>query len=242
MQLSRVLRAIDRAIPFRLRMAGATLSSRILCSIGAFAGILAAAIITYACTNAVGSSFMLIAPVGASAVLAFVVPSSPLAQPWSVVGGNCVSALLGALAAYMVPSIGIASALAVATAILAMTLTRSLHPPGGACALVMVLAFHENSGQVAGLLASLLINSVVLVIVAWVFHRIAGRTYPHRAAEAVSVARSEDLLHPDDLRAALADLGEAFDVTSGDLDAIFRRAQAHREERLRQARFWKRAA
>ena len=90
MQQSRILKLID-SMPFRLRMAGATISGRILSSLGAFAGILFAAIVTYAVNDEIGSSYMLIAPIGASAVLAFAVPSSPLAQPWSVLGGNCIS-------------------------------------------------------------------------------------------------------------------------------------------------------
>jgi len=45
-----------------------------------------------------------VAPLGASSVLVFAVPASPLAQPWSVVGGNCVSALVGIAAAMAIPN------------------------------------------------------------------------------------------------------------------------------------------
>ncbi len=232
MRQSYVSKLIDTSIPLKLKMAGATLSGRMVCCFGAFAGIYAAAMATFACNGMVGGAYILIAPIGASAVLAFAVPSSPLAQPWSIIGGNCISAVTGALIAHAVPWMGVAGALAVASAILVMTLTRSLHPPGGACALVVVLAFHEHPGLLNGMLVSLAINSVVLAAVAVVFHRLGGRSYPHRAAKSVAEREDQDLLHPDDIRAALYDLGETFDVTPQDLDSIFRTAQAHRLHRL----------
>jgi CBS domain-containing membrane protein len=230
------------SMPFRLRMAGATLSGRILSSLGAFAGILFAAIVTYFVNHEIGFSHMLIAPIGASAVLAFAVPSSPLAQPWSVVGGNCVSALIAVLIAHFVESTGVAGAVAVACAILTMTVTRSLHPPGGACALVMVLAYHHDQGSLMPLFISLALNSLALVIAAKAFHSLTGHTYPHRTLEVPPQGQDNELLHPDDIRAALADLGEVFDVTSRDLDAIFARAQKHRAKRLSRLRAWRNAA
>lgn len=71
----------------------------------------------------------LIAPMGASAVLLFAAPASPLAQPWSILVGNGVSALMGVLSASLVADPAQAAALAVMLAIAAMLLTRSLHPP-----------------------------------------------------------------------------------------------------------------
>ena len=74
----------------------------------------------------------LIAPLGASAVLVFGLPASPLAQPWAVVGGNTVAALVGALCAGLLPDPALAGAMAAAAAVAAMLLLRCLHPPGGA--------------------------------------------------------------------------------------------------------------
>jgi len=241
MARSGILGIVDRALPIRLRLAGATVSGRILASIGAFAGIMLAALVALLADGETVHTYMLVAPIGASAVLAFAVPSSPLAQPWSVIGGNCVSALVGVSVAAAVPQMGLAAAIAVGAAILGMTVTRSLHPPGGACALVMVLAFHGDgdpgyANQVWSLGASLALNSVALVVVAWVFHRVTGHSYPHRAEQPPSVPIDDDLLHPDDIRAALAEMDEVFDVTNRDLDAIFRHAQEYRNRRLARAR------
>jgi CBS domain-containing membrane protein len=87
----------------------------------------------------------LVAPIGASAMLVFGIPSSPMAQPWSIIGGNTLSALVGTFIALMIPdNLALAAALAVALAIATMLLGRCLHPPGGATALLVVL-MHKPS-------------------------------------------------------------------------------------------------
>ncbi|MGQ3030905.1 MAG: HPP family protein, partial [Ferrovibrionaceae bacterium] len=74
-------------------LAGASLRDRMIGSIGALMGIGLAGLICAAMFPA--SMPWIIAPIGASAVLLFAVPSSPLAQPWSIVGGNAISAIVG---------------------------------------------------------------------------------------------------------------------------------------------------
>src|SRR5215471_14546558 len=80
-----------------------------------------------------------VAPMGASAVLLFAVPSSPLAQPWSIIGGNLVAATIGVACAHWIPDPGLAASLAGGLAIMAMFGLRCLHPPSGAVALTAVL-------------------------------------------------------------------------------------------------------
>jgi len=77
---------------------------------------------------------------GASAVLLYGAPRSPLAQPRNLIGGHLVSAVIGVSAWMLFQQYPwLAAALAVATAIAAMHLTRTLHPPGGATALIAVI-------------------------------------------------------------------------------------------------------
>ena len=76
----------------------------------------------------------LVAPLGASAVLVFCVPASPLAQPWAVVGGDTLSALIGIACVHALGGTALSAALAVALAIAVMFALRCLHPPGGAAA------------------------------------------------------------------------------------------------------------
>ena len=85
------------------------------------------------------SSPCLIAPMGASTVLLFGVPASPLAQPWSIVGGNLVAALIGVSVAALVPHPAVAAGLAVGFSMAVMFALRCLHPPSGAVALTAVL-------------------------------------------------------------------------------------------------------
>lgn len=83
---------------------------------------------------------LMIGSFGASAVLVFGAVRSPLAQPRNLVGGHIVSALIGVLCWKLLGNFApLADALAVATAIAAMHATRTLHPPGGATALIAVI-------------------------------------------------------------------------------------------------------
>lgn len=84
--------------------------------------------------------FLMIGSLGASAVLVFGAVRSPLAQPRNVIGGHILSALVGVCMAQIFGVIPwLAGALAVATAIALMHLTKTLHPPGGATALIAVI-------------------------------------------------------------------------------------------------------
>lgn len=207
-------------------LAGATLRERALACLGAFVGIAVTAALTGAVLGMGGWSALIVAPMGASAVLVFAVPASPLAQPWPVVGGNVISALVGVGVARAVPDPVLAAGLAVALAIGAMSLTRSLHPPGGAAALTAAIGGPAVAS--AGFLFALVpvgVNAVVLVAAGIACHRLAGRAYPHAAA-AVQPNRHGTAdappqlragVRPEDVDAALAGLNETFDIDRGDV-------------------------
>lgn len=111
---------------------------RFRATIGALLGILITAILCF-CFMASQTVLFVIAPMGASAVLLFALPSSPLAQPWAVLVGNIVSAGVGVSCFLLIANVPLAAAVSVSTAIALMFVTRSLHPPGGAIALYAVL-------------------------------------------------------------------------------------------------------
>ena len=202
-------------------------------SIGALIGIgLTAALTAYLVP---GTPLpMLVPPLGASAVLLFGVPASPLAQPWSILGGNCLSALVGVTVALLVPNVILASALAVSLAILVMILTRCLHPPGGAMALTAVLgapAIHAAGYHFVLMPAGL--NSLLLLAVALVYNNLTGHRYPHIAPQAKPVSHQTadppptqrvGLLHAD-LQAALSQYEEILDVDPEDIEAIIHQVQ-----------------
>jgi CBS-domain-containing membrane protein len=124
---------------------------------------------------------LLIGSFGASAVLVYGAVRSPLAQPRNLVGGHVVSALIGVTAwqlLYQYPPL--AAALAVATAIAAMHLTRTLHPPGGATALIAVIG-SEHIHQLGYLyvLIPATLGPLVLLLVGLLVNNIpASRRYP----------------------------------------------------------------
>lgn len=167
-----------------------------------------------------------IAPMGASAVLLFAAPSSPLAQPWSMLGGNVLAALVGVTCVKLIGTTGVAAALAVGSAIALMFMLRCLHPPGGAVALTSVLggpAVTELGYRFA--LWPVALDSLCLLAVALTFNAAVGRRYPPRPAEpshgtgdAAPSARVG--VSSEDVDAALAARGEWLDISHEDLEEI----------------------
>lgn len=119
---------------------------------------------------------LLMAPFGASCVLLFLVPASPLSQPANVIGGHAVAALIGLAAHAVLPDDGWAMALAIGAAITAMALLRLTHPPAGADPLVV---FASDPG-LGFLLFPVISGAAVLVAVAVLYHRVTGGRYPVR--------------------------------------------------------------
>ncbi len=129
------------------KMAGTTQSpprvnlAEILWSwLGGFLGIAAVAGINYSLLDKT-SLLLVIGSFGASAVLIYGAIKSPLAQPRNLLGGHVISALIGVTAfKLLAPHLWLAAALAVATSIAVMHATKTLHPPGGATALIAVIS------------------------------------------------------------------------------------------------------
>ena len=148
--------------------------------IGAFLGIGAVAFINY---NIIEKTdlVMVIGSFGASAVLIYGAIKSPLAQPRNLIGGHLISAIIGVTCYKLFPDhMWLASALAVATAIAAMHATKTLHPPGGATALIAVIGSAKIHGL--GYLYALIpvgLGAVIMLIVALLVNNIPkSRKYP----------------------------------------------------------------
>lgn len=221
---------------FRPILAGATLRERIIACLGALAGITLTGLICGWFFGEGPHIPLIVAPMGASAVLIFAVPASPLAQPWPVIGGNTISAFMGVLAAHLIPDPVIAIGVGVSLAIAAMSVTRSLHPPGGAAALTALIGGPAVTS--AGFLFPLFpvgLNSLILVALGIGFHRLSRRSYPHVAVAAPANPHgTADLpapervgFRPEDVDAALAALGETLDIDRADLDRLLRQVEIH---------------
>lgn len=118
---------------------------------------------------------LLMAPFGATCVLLFSVPQSPLSQPINVVGGHIVSTTIGILLHTFLPAEWWVLGLAVGLAIAIMAGLRVTHPPAGADPLVVFFA-EPAWGY---LFFPVLFGSIALVIIAWLFHKLPAKTlYP----------------------------------------------------------------
>ncbi|MES2072128.1 MAG: HPP family protein [Pseudomonadota bacterium] len=196
---------------------------------GALFGMVLTAAVSYLLLGQGTAAIWLIAPMGASAVLLFAVPASPLAQPWSIIGGNLVSAVVGVSCAKLFGEPVIAASLAVSLAIAAMFACRCIHPPGGAIAMTAVLggpAVHALGYQFVGLPVA--VNSLLLVLTAIFFNNTTGRRYPHpqqvshknkhETRDAIPTNRLG--FTPADLDAVLQKYNQVLDVSRDDLESI----------------------
>lgn len=170
----------------------------------------------------------LVAPLGASAVLVFGVPASPLAQPWAVVGGNTVSALAGIACMRWLGLPPLATAaVAVALAIGLMFTLRCLHPPGGAASLLMVLtATHDWHFA----LQPVALNSLLLVLAGMAYNSLTGRRYPHAQRVVAAPPPAGAQMAPPrfgeaELDAVLARYNQVLDVPRDDLAELLHEAE-----------------
>lgn len=217
----------------RLRPAGpATFGGQVRAALGALLALLGTALVTRAALGGTAAAALpyLVAPMAASAVLLFCLPAAPLAQPWPVIGGNVVSALVGAACVHAGDPL-LAAPLASGLAIAAMAFLRCLHPPGGAVAMTVVLGGTAVHGAGFGFaLMPVGVNSVLMVLGAVAWNNLNGHRYPHlqpaaRPPEAKAGFASEDL------DAALDKYGETLDVSRDDLATILADTEQHAAER-----------
>jgi len=227
---------------FGIELHPVTLAERAVSALGGFLGILFILLASRSVLGSVEASLLIVGSMGASAVLLFAVPHGPLSQPWALIGGHSVSAVIGVACARWVPDAAWAAALAVGLAIGAMHVLRCIHPPGGATALTAVIggpAVHALGFQF--LLAPVMLNVVIILATAIVFNALfAWRRYPaalmrKKKAEAETERRHqpEGSLSHSDLEFALREINSIVDVTEEDLARIYQLAARHSErERL----------
>ncbi|GAA6209620.1 HPP family protein [Cognatishimia sp. WU-CL00825] len=144
-------------------------ASALLAGLG---GVVAIGFLAWA--TEISGTLLLMAPFGATCVLLFSAPSTPLSQPANVVGGHVIAALVGLIMAALLPDTYWAVALAVGTAITAMSLLRVTHPPAGANPIV-VFASDPNW---LFLLFPVLTGAVLLVVIGLLYNRLNKIPYP----------------------------------------------------------------
>jgi len=188
---------------------------------GAFAGILLTGAICHALTGHIAFSPWLIAPMGASAVLIFVLPASPLAQPWAVLGSHAIAVVTSMICAKLMADPVIATALSVGIAIALMSAARCLHPPAGGTAALATLGGPAIAAQGwAFILAPVTLNAVLLVACGLIWHRLTGTSWPHHAAPVPAVPAWTGHIEDEDLDAILEEWDDVLDVSREDLLAV----------------------
>ena len=182
----------------------------------------------------------LIAPVGASAVILFALPHSPLAQPWSVLGGYFSATLSAVACSYFLPTPAMASVASVAGCVWLMTRFRCLHPPGGALAFLIVFEGVHTPDQLLENFVVVGVNALGLLLAAlFVNNLILRRRYPHcRAAPPGNLHRTLDApptlrtgLSNQDLRAAVQKVDTFLDIQDNDLLRVYNLAVDHAFDR-----------
>ncbi|WP_417779977.1 HPP family protein [Stutzerimonas xanthomarina] len=176
----------------------------------------------------------LAAPAAASAVLLFVAPSSPFAQPWSVIVGSLLATAIGIALGASPLSMALAAGLAGALAIICLFGLRCLHPPGAALALVAVVGGPELHVYGFQLLYPVAFNSLLLVTVALIYNNLSGHPYPKPRLPKGNLHHTQDPLpsermsfSEDDVERALVDFGEYVDITRDDLAQLIKQTEKH---------------
>jgi CBS-domain-containing membrane protein len=208
--------------------AGYRANEQVLAALGGMVSILLVLLLTGAILGQ--QAVLLIVPsLGASAVLIFAVPHSPLTQPWAVLGGHLVSALIGVACNQLIPGPPLAAALAVGLAIGGMHLARCIHPPGGATALTAVIGGTSvHALGYAYALTPVAINCLVILVVGFLFnYAFPWRRYPASLMHyAVPVRKSDawPALSEAQIEAAMDRLNVVIDINPEELGQVIEQA------------------
>lgn len=214
-------------------MARVTVKEAVRAGLGALlaVGVIAAFLLSPEVDTRFG--LYLVAPFGASAVMVFAVPNSPLAQPWSVIIGNSLGAAIGVAMCYLVPDATLRVALAVSVTILAMAELRAVHPPAGGVA--MAAALHPEEIFPLGfwfVLTPIGLGAVSLVAIGAVYARATGRKYPFRQYDGPGRAGTQDRdpsdrvgLSEEQLTSILERYRQSFNLGTEDLARLIGAAQ-----------------
>lgn len=212
---------------------------RLISAFGGFLGILGVIWISHYFV-ATESAALIVASMGASAVLLFAIPHGPLSQPWPLVGGNVISAVIGVTCAKFFPGSFMTAAAASALAIAAMHYLRCLHPPGGATALTAVLGgpdIHALGYQYV--LTPVLLNVSILLSVAILvnalfpwrrYPAVLARTKHAQARPVAAIETQESRFGHGDLAYALREMDSFIDISEEDLARIYQLAAQHAEQ------------
>jgi len=213
-----------------------SLKGKLLSVISSFSSILIMALVTQQLS--IGTAYpIIVASMGASAVILFIIPNSPLAQPWSFFGGQLISAIIGVACAQWFTDIALASACAVGGSIFAMLLLRCLHPPGAATAMAPILSGDPISSLGYGfVLMPVGINVLIMLVMAIFINRwLLRHDYPIVSGNKNILVKpaQQTGISDQDLKLALENMDMFMDVSAGDLRKLLTDAEARSFKRFK---------
>ncbi len=225
----------------QLRLRPRISSSEII--ISSLSAIIALALVTWITKQALSGSALpyVLASMGATAVILFAMPDSPVGRPWAVLMGHFVSAIIGISCGKLSDSLVIAIPMTIGLTIFAMHYLRSIHPPGGATAMLTLLGGAEISAiGYQFLITPLAINLLILLLAAYFLKIVRNsRRGLHNKIEIPDAwqERREKRQNPaelktEDLQAALKSLDRYVDVGTEQLMQIYSLAQQQRQQRM----------
>lgn len=200
-----------------------------LSTLGGFIGIFGILAVSFWMLDP-ATQVLIVPSMGASAVLLFAAPHAPFSQPWNLVGGHAISALVGVACWHWIPDYVIAASASVGLAIGAMYFARCIHPPGGATALAAVIGSDRlhNLGygyEVTPILLNVFVILAVAVVFNWFFK---WRRYPvHlqlKKTPQPPVVKGYEPINHEDFVYALSELDTIVDISEEDLLKIYQLA------------------
>jgi len=179
---------------------------------------------------------LIVPSMGASAVLLFAAPHAPFSQPWNVICGHAVSAIIGVACWRWIPDYVVAASASVGLSIGAMYLARCIHPPGGATALAAVIGSDKlHQLGFAYEYEPVMLNAVTILFVAIVFNGLfKWRRYPANLnvktkASSAQAEHYEPIDHADFVY-ALSQIDTFVDISEQDLLRIYKLATGRHVE------------
>ncbi|KMT52916.1 HPP family protein [Pseudomonas fildesensis] len=179
----------------------------------------------------------LLGPLGASAVLLFAVSSGALAQPWSIIGSYLCAAVVALLVARVLGRTLGSACMAAGMTVILICWLRCLHPPAGGLAMTLVLADPASVALGWQELPAVMLGAGALLVCALAYNNVTRTRYPKGAVE------SPPLLFPDanaaqdpaitavDLKLALADMEQFYDIEPSELEHLIHTAEGHARRR-----------
>ncbi len=179
----------------------------------------------------------LLGPLGASAVLLFAVSSGALAQPWSIIGSYLCAGIVALLVARVLGRTLGSACLAAGMTVVLICWLRCLHPPAGGLAMTLVLADPASAALGWHELGAVLLGAGTLLASALAYNNATRTRYPKGAAEAASVlmgvapAPADPAITAVDLKRALAEMEQFYDIAPTELEQLIHTAENHARRR-----------